>query len=105
MDQSLSAIITSRDGACALIERYFEDLDDAVFAPTVCGMTDDDKGAFAIMRGWYNEMSLFTQARYLLDKHRFITRDEGFGISGRKKDLRAARQLGCWDARASERGT
>ena len=71
MDQSFSAIITSRDGACALIKRSLEDLDDAVFALTVF----------------------------------FITRDEGFSIIGRKKDLRAARQIGCWDARASERGT
>ena len=78
-----------------LIEGELEDLDDAVFAPTVCGMTDaDGEGVFTIMRGSDNEMSLFTQALYVLDKHRFITRDEGVSIIRRKKDLRAARPLG-----------
>ena len=62
-----------------------EDLDEAVFAPTVCGMTDaDDEGMFAIMRGSDNEMSLFTQALYVLDKHRFIPRDEGVSIMRRR---------------------
>ena len=42
MDRTFPAIITSKDGACVLIEGELEDLDDAVFAPTVCGMTDAD---------------------------------------------------------------
>ena len=43
MDQLSPAIITSKDGACVLIEGELEDLDDAVFAPMVCGMTDADE--------------------------------------------------------------
>ena len=54
----------------------------------------DGEGVFTIMRGSGNEISLFTQALYVLDKHRFITRDEGVSIIRRKKDLRAARPLG-----------
>ena len=85
MDRTFPAIITSRDGVCALIEGYLEYLDEAVLAPTVCGMTDaDDAGMFAIMRGSDNEVSLFTQALYVLDKHRFIPRDEGVRIMRRK---------------------
>ena len=79
------AIITSKDGAWARIEGSLKDCDDAVFAPTVCGMTDtDDAGVFAIMRGSGNEISLFTQALYVLDKHRFITCNEGVSIMRRK---------------------
>jgi hypothetical protein len=103
MDQLSPAIITSKDGAGVLIEGELEDLDDAVFAPTVCGMIDaDGEGVFTIMRGSDNEMSLLTQAFTCSTSTGSspVTR-----VSASFGARRTSAPPGRWDVRASERGT
>jgi hypothetical protein len=76
-----SETITTPAEADALIARYFETGDEAVFGPMIRAMTNEqDEGVFAIMRGSDNDMSPFDKALYLLREAGLQTRDQSIAL-------------------------
>ena len=77
MDAEFSTVISTKEEAVELFEKYFRTLDEGVFAPVIRGMTTpDDEGVFAIMRGSGNDMRPFTMACYLVNTRNILSVDE-----------------------------
>ena len=92
MDAEFSTVITTKEEAVELFEKYFRTLDDSVFAPMIRGMTTpDDEGVFAIMRGSGNEMSLPGMASVLLCEAGFFTDEEALLLVDMEQAARKAR--------------
>lgn len=92
MTEAFATRVRDRAEAYALMRRYLEDLDDAVIAPVVRGMSDDDDEAvMAVMTGSGNEMSLFNKALYLMRAHGVLTKGEVDAFLDRRHAVAAAR--------------
>ena len=86
-----SETITTPAEADALIARYFETGDEAVFGQMIRAMTNEqDEGVFAIMRGSDNDMSPFDKALYLLRKAGLLTMDQSLALIDRLQRGRKA---------------
>jgi hypothetical protein len=91
MDEPVSAVVTTKEEALALMDRTFETCDQSLFAPMVRAMTDaEDAVVFGIRRGSENEMDLFGKAMYLLRERGITTLRNSLAFIAREKAIRAA---------------
>lgn len=92
MDAEFSTVITSKEEAVELYEKYFRTLDESVFAPMIRGMmTHEFEGVFAIMRGSGNEVSIPGMAKVLLCEAGFFTDEEAMLLVDMEFAARKAR--------------
>ena len=91
MDEPVSAVVTTKEEALALMDRTFETCDQSLFAPMVRAMTDaEDAVVFGIRRGSENEMDLFGKAMYLLRERGITALRNSPAFTAREKAIRTA---------------
>lgn len=92
MDPPIPALVTTREEALTLMDRYFETLDPGVFAAMVRATTDaEDAAVFGIVRGSENEMDLLNKAMYLLRERAITPLLNSLAFIAREKAIRTAK--------------
>jgi hypothetical protein len=91
IDEPVPAVVITKEGALALMDRTFETCDQSLFVPMMRAITDaEDAVVLGIMRGSENEMDLFGKAMDLRRERGITTLRDSLAFIAREKAIRAA---------------